>query len=245
MARNINLKLTNLKINTNMDHLYDSKTPNTTNNKKLNTLHTSSPKKKDYNSIIVNSNINSINNINISSMNSKYHNNNEDKYKSIGQRSNSKQGLVNNIYGHTKSKTELDIESRFYPQTFSPKTAKVNNVNNKLVINSGAGVNNKFLPLSTRNSNLNTNTYGNLHSTGNSHSTKKENNNNEYSSGNFNENGQEMINVMSLLGSQNNIPITIKNLQANIPNYDNSKFSVKSMSVIKAYAANTHQGIIR
>jgi hypothetical protein len=57
--------------------------------------------------------------------------------------------------------------------------------------------------------------------------------------------GPEVVNVMSLLGNANNIPISVKNLNASIPNYDSSKYSVKSMSVIKAYAANTHQGIIR
>ena len=54
-----------------------------------------------------------------------------------------------------------------------------------------------------------------------------------------------MINVMSLLGSQNNTPLSIKNLNLPIPNFENSKFSVKSMTTIKAYAANTHQGIVR
>lgn len=58
-------------------------------------------------------------------------------------------------------------------------------------------------------------------------------------------NNIEMINVMNLLGNQNNTPLTIRNLSFNVNNFENSKCSVKSMQVIKAYGANTHQGIIR
>jgi len=55
----------------------------------------------------------------------------------------------------------------------------------------------------------------------------------------------ETINVADLLGAQNNLPISISNLNANFPNYEGPKCSVKSLTTVKAYSANTNQGIIR
>lgn len=56
----------------------------------------------------------------------------------------------------------------------------------------------------------------------------------------------ETMSVASFLnGGSNLIPLSINHLKANFPNYENSKYSVKSMQYIKAYAANTNQGIIR
>jgi hypothetical protein len=55
----------------------------------------------------------------------------------------------------------------------------------------------------------------------------------------------ETINVADLLGAQNNVPITINNLYANFPGYEAPKCSVKSLTTVKAYSANTNQGIIR
>jgi hypothetical protein len=54
----------------------------------------------------------------------------------------------------------------------------------------------------------------------------------------------EMLNVMSLF-SNNHIPIEIKNLKQSYVGYECSKHSNKSMTYIKGYAANTHQGTIR
>jgi hypothetical protein len=56
----------------------------------------------------------------------------------------------------------------------------------------------------------------------------------------------ETMSVASFLnGGSNLIPLSINNLKSSFPNYENSKYSVKSMQYIKAYAANTNQGIIR
>ena len=56
----------------------------------------------------------------------------------------------------------------------------------------------------------------------------------------------ETMSVSSYLnGGSSLIPLSINSLKSNYPNYENSKYSVKSMQYIKAYAANTNQGIIR
>jgi hypothetical protein len=50
---------------------------------------------------------------------------------------------------------------------------------------------------------------------------------------------------MSLLGSQNYVPLSIDNLKVKFDKYDNSKISSKTLNEIRAYAANTNQGIVR
>lgn len=263
MARNINLKLSNLKINTNIEHLYEAKTPLNANVRKTQ-VNTASPKKSNYNSIIGHGPSLSLGLGSNSGSNSKYFtseekseksslsNLNVNVNKSIGIRSNSKNAFMNGYIGqgvtqtnHSKSKTELDLENKFHPiphitTTFSPKSTKSQSIGNKLIQNAT-----KFVPLSTRGNEMTPNSFSTLSKKDN---TQHVNLSNYNSNGPDNTNGNgnmEVINVMSLLGSQNTSPITLKNLNAAIPNYDNSKFSVKSMSVIKAYAANTHQGIIR
>ena len=52
------------------------------------------------------------------------------------------------------------------------------------------------------------------------------------------------LDVSSIL-NQNNNPISLNNLKTNFPNYEPSKFSMKPLSYIRGYAANTHQGTIR
>jgi hypothetical protein len=54
----------------------------------------------------------------------------------------------------------------------------------------------------------------------------------------------EMVNVMSLLSGQH-IPLSLNSLKQNFNYYDETKCSSKSNSYIKAYSANTHQGIVR
>ncbi len=172
---------------------------------------------------------------------------------------NSKQFSEGNTRSSSKgkSKTELTLDTKFYSgTTFSPKSTKSNykSVSNSL---------NKYMPLSTRNNtgftyNQNSKNISSLDTTKNISSPLTPNATSYNTFNTFNtfntyntynveaaDTGPEVISVMSLLGNSSNIPITVKNLNATIPNYDCSKYSVKSMSVIKAYAANTHQGIIR
>lgn len=55
---------------------------------------------------------------------------------------------------------------------------------------------------------------------------------------------QESISVSSLINNQN-IPLALSNLSVFFPFYETTKCSTKALGVIKAYAANTYQGIIR
>jgi hypothetical protein len=60
-----------------------------------------------------------------------------------------------------------------------------------------------------------------------------------------NEKNKDSINVMKLLNDQNFTPLSIKNLNLNFLSYNNSRYSTKSMPIVKAYSANTYQGIVR
>ena len=52
--------------------------------------------------------------------------------------------------------------------------------------------------------------------------------------------------VLNLLSPNNNIAISVHNLKLyNSQNYQTSKYSNKSLAYVKAYSANTNQGIIR
>ena len=62
-------------------------------------------------------------------------------------------------------------------------------------------------------------------------------------SANFKSN--EPISILSLLGSQNYVPLDINNLNLTFNKYDQPKTSSKSLTDIRAYAANTNQGIVR
>lgn len=53
----------------------------------------------------------------------------------------------------------------------------------------------------------------------------------------------QVISIMSLFAS--NLPLDIKHLHSHFSNYDNSKYSAKSLGVVKSYSANTHQGTVR
>ena len=53
----------------------------------------------------------------------------------------------------------------------------------------------------------------------------------------------KVISIMSLFAS--NLPLDIKHLNAHFSNFDHSKYSAKSLGVVKCYSANTHQGTVR
>jgi len=50
---------------------------------------------------------------------------------------------------------------------------------------------------------------------------------------------------MRLLCEQNFLPLNLKHLNTYYDKFEPPKISTKSMTEIKSYAANTHQGIIR
>jgi hypothetical protein len=59
-----------------------------------------------------------------------------------------------------------------------------------------------------------------------------------------NGNNIEIINVNSIINNQN-IPISLNNLKVHHRDYDYSKSSSRSIGIIKSYAANTYQGLVR
>ena len=58
-------------------------------------------------------------------------------------------------------------------------------------------------------------------------------------------NHQHFIEYSELFLSENKNPITLNNLNLTFQNFEPSKISSKSIGIIKAYSANTYQGIIR
>ena len=58
-------------------------------------------------------------------------------------------------------------------------------------------------------------------------------------------NPDEPLSIMSLLGAQNNVPLSIDTLFTKVHDYEDSKCSSKSLPLVRAYAANTHQGVVR
>ena len=218
MAKNI--KFSNLKINTNIENIEEDRNaggPGAHSNKpKLRVIGANSPK-KNYGQ-----HVSSLSMLTTQKNEENTFQLNNDKGPHINLK------VANN--SNTKQRAELEIEAKCCPTTFYPKSTKVQN-DNKTVLN-------KFLPMSTRNGKIG-NTNGkspdrlSITNTGNLIHEKG------------NENNFEMINVMNLLGPQGSVPLNIKSIDANIANYETSKFSAKSMTYIKAYAANTHQGIIR
>ena len=57
-------------------------------------------------------------------------------------------------------------------------------------------------------------------------------------------NKPEMIDIMKLISS-NQPPISLNVLNKKFENFENSKYSTKSLKYIKGYSANTHQGTVR
>lgn len=247
MAKNLGSsrdKQASLKINTNID-LYDNKTPLSSNNhsKKPSLQGISSQNKTNFSSNYSANHFVQINQTQTPKNSLTQEIENRYKLNAVyaGYRSNSKNGSISasNTYNKdsVKLKEALDFDSNKYfipGDTLSPKSTKNGAIK---AFSSNLNSQTKYIPMSTRNMSSTSYVPGSVSSL---LSTKKESD-----SQIENNQNSEVINVMSLLGAQNNSPITTKNLNAAIPNYDASKYSVKSMSVIKSYAANTHQGIVR
>lgn len=58
-------------------------------------------------------------------------------------------------------------------------------------------------------------------------------------------NSPTLIDINDLLGKDNKKPISLDTLNIPVNNFEQSKFSSKSMGIIRAYGANTHPGIVR
>ena len=72
----------------------------------------------------------------------------------------------------------------------------------------------------------------------NKNQIKKPNNQNQIKNNNY-------IDISEYIGKEANHPLTIDILDMKIKNFESGKTSNKNMGIIKAYAANTHEGLIR
>lgn len=252
MIKNIKVGLNNLKINTNYESSFmDGKTPKNnesltlSSNRKNNiSAFNLSPKKTQTPSEVnkkVIKHSEDLNNIN--------YNNGINNYMSTNARSLSKNNRLNtNNFSSNLNKLRAEIDltnnsdnslstNKYLLSPQFPNSTKSQysiSTNNKLIV-SPNNVLNKYNSNSTRNN-------GKISTPTNSIYNISSSNNN---TNNSNTNNSENVNIMSLLASQNLAPIVTKNLTTYVPQYDQTKSSSKSMSLIKAYAANTHQGIVR
>lgn len=53
------------------------------------------------------------------------------------------------------------------------------------------------------------------------------------------------LNITDLIKEQNNIQLSKSFLKSSYEKYENTRFSSKSLNIIKSFAANTHQGVVR
>lgn len=128
---------------------------------------------------------------------------------------------------------------------------KINSTNqlkcfDNLIFNSKSNKS-KLNPLSTTSTNL-VGKY-NKDNLFNSSNQKFKNTGNGFNDNNHNKNNtpsttkNQPISIMSLFAS--NLALDIRHLSHQYPYYDPSKYSAKSLGVVKSYSANTHQGTVR
>lgn len=130
----------------------------------------------------------------------------------------------------------------------SHKTSSTNQLkcfDNNLIFNSKSNKS-KLNPLSTTSSNL-AGKY-NKDNLFNSSNYKFKNTGNGFNEHNNKTNTpsttkNQPISIMSLFAS--NLALDIRHLSHQYPYYDLSKYSAKSLGVVKSYSANTHQGTVR
>lgn len=53
------------------------------------------------------------------------------------------------------------------------------------------------------------------------------------------------LNITDLIKDQNYVPISKDFISLNFEKYENTRYSSKSLNLIKSFAANTHQGVVR
>jgi len=210
--KNFNLKVNNLGLSTNMDNLLDSKSSIGYTYKKNLSINPTSPKGWTYKPIQINNYQTGVSNG--SSIGKNYYNNVQRANSKIMMKSSNSNGIptvVNNLNNQVRFKTEVETDNNLRGGgAFSPKATKNSQIgsgNNQRVTVSrgGMGQIGRYIPMSTRNTNSTQNTFV----------SKGENQIKEMNGINT-ENNQEMVNVMSLLGNQNNVPISMKNLNAAI-----------------------------
>jgi hypothetical protein len=183
---------------------------------------------------------------------------------------NSKSSVMPDINDGKKIKNEIDNLYNRKNDYLTPKN-KIKNENMNLGSNNSLVGQNTMTPKPTTNFNIFKSNKNNLVSSNNKKNLSKTNNSNslwnhnEVSSVknivniNFSSNNQKSnttnksglsipienpIEISKLL-STNHIPISLENINLIFPQFESSRCSMKSTPYIKAYAANTHQGIVR
>jgi hypothetical protein len=116
-----------------------------------------------------------------------------------------------------------------------------NNQNNNSNVNNNNTNQNANNNLNDLNSPIN----NNVNSNNNANNKNISNNNTNTNNNNNKEAGKpQLIDIMKLI-SINQPPISLNVLNKKFENFENSKYSTKSLKYIKGYSANTHQGTVR
>lgn len=198
----------------------------------------------------------------------KYDSNNLNKDKSNKSKLSKQDYQYNNAQEFNSKNTYLNNTNKKFNSTYSSITPKNNSKYNANVPNNFSNMeysnnnnslfNNKGYNSKTFNGNKTcynkknykfninnnySNAVNNYHNTFNSNNSYKLNIYNNVSEFTPSTTKSKVISIMSLFAS--NLPIDIKYLTTNYQNFDSSKFSSKSLGVVKSYSANTHQGTVR
>ena len=156
-----------------------------------------------------------------------------------------------NKQSNSQSKTKRHIHNNTTKNfKLNPKSNEIKQINNSfkdLNININTQINiNSPLPIPQLQNYINNNNNNNI----NINNTNISNNNNiNIINNNINNNIRnvttpEIISINTLFNNQD-IPITLSNLNIDYSNFERPKTSLKPIGNIRAYAANTYQGIIR
>ena len=173
-------------------------------------------------------------------------NNNNSGLTSNSNNNISASNLVNNMNSNNNNNSNSNKN-----KNKNYKLSPIKATTNKGMPNTGNSNNSNNLNHGNNNSNSTThsnNTSSNLNINTNNYSSSSTSNNNSTYSGKFyssqpHTTKNQPVSIMSLFLST--LPLDIKYLHMNFPYYDNSKHSAKSLGVVKAYSANTHQGTVR
>lgn len=147
----------------------------------------------------------------------------------------SKYLMVNNNDNHKSHKS--NISHQISPNSF----VNCNNNNDKPVLNN-------ILNSNKLSSSPNIKAG---HSNNTNSNNKSFNNKNNLDNGKNNENGKNShtidtpLSITDLINERNYIPLSKDTLSFSIDKYENTRYSNKSLNLIKSFAANTHQGVVR
>ena len=100
-----------------------------------------------------------------------------------------------------------------------------------------------------QNTNSNSNTNNKTNNTSDTKKDSQYNSNNVQNNNNLNGNPKTIsetpLNITDLIKDQNFVPLSKDALKKEFEKYESARHSAKSLSVVKSFAANTHQGTVR